>query len=392
VRRRTYLATLGLAGSLSGCTGLLNDGIAAQNDTEAARRDGAESRPPTARSEDNSLPVPESELVRAGKRDAIPAIVNPEFAPDWSRVGTPDNGERRPPSSGGLSLDPDDTVIGVARDGRARAYPLRILDWHEVVNDYFDGPLLVTYCPLCGSGVTAKRTVNGEKTRFGVSGLLYDSNLVMYDEATDSLWGQLEAMAIRGPATGTELTLVPSSLTTWREWQESHPDTRVLLPPPDSGTIAPRPIMDYVSDPYSGYDRSTDIGVGGRTVADERLHPKATVLGVAYDGTAKAYPLQAVGENAVVNDTVGGVPVVVTSTADRSMFAYERTVDGDVLTFENDAGAFMRAADTRWRKSTGRAVAGALEGTTLDRATERTTMFWFAWLDWHPETTVFGLD
>jgi hypothetical protein len=128
-------------------------------------------------------------------------------------------------------------VLGVEHDDRARAHPLRVLNHHEVVNDEFAGPLAVTYCVLCGSGVVFERRVTGEPTTFGVSGRLWRSDLVMYDGLTDSLWSQLAATAIRGPRTGDRLTLVPSSLTTWGKWRSAHPETRVLLPPPHSGTV-----------------------------------------------------------------------------------------------------------------------------------------------------------
>ncbi|MFB6177938.1 MAG: DUF3179 domain-containing (seleno)protein, partial [Halobaculum sp.] len=135
------------------------------------------------------LPVPRSKLSRGAPKDAIPAIVDPVFGEDWSglEIEVP-NGYTGTTSIKEPRLTPKDTVIGVERDGEARAYPLRILNWHEVTNDDFGGPLLVTFCPLCGSGVTANRLLDGEETQFGVSGFLFNSDLVMYDELTGSLW------------------------------------------------------------------------------------------------------------------------------------------------------------------------------------------------------------
>jgi len=176
------------------------------------------------------LPVPSEELCAPLSKDIIPAIVDPVFADDWSELDAP-TGVDRP-------LLPDDApVIGVSRAGEARAYPLRILDWHEVVNDTFGAPLLMTYCVRCGSAIVAERFADGSETVFGVSGRLWRDDLVLYDERTESLWSQLLAAAIRGPLTGDRLTLVASSLTTWGAWRRRHPDTQVLLPPPHSNTV-----------------------------------------------------------------------------------------------------------------------------------------------------------
>ena len=195
--------------------------------------------------------------------DAIPAIDEPAFAPDWDGVDLP--AEYR--AEGGLT--DDRVVVGVTREGVARAYPLSVLTRHEVVNDTVGEPLLVTYCPICRSGLVASREVDGETATFGVTGLLWklpdayaaaseasgkafgasesdpdagvrdSANLVMYDERTRSYWSQLLAEAICGPKTGESLGIRPSTVATWGEWRADHPDTDVLLPPPLSGTLNP---------------------------------------------------------------------------------------------------------------------------------------------------------
>jgi len=321
--------------------------------------------------------VPRSEMERGAGKDSIPAIAEPAFADDWTDVDA-------------APLQDTNEVIGVVRDGEPRAYPLRILNWHEIVNDVFGGPLLVTYCPLCGSAVTALREAGGETTVFGVSGLLYKNDLVMYDRATESLWSQIEAGAINGELVGETLQLVPSTLTTWGEWTTAHPDTSVLLPPPESGTITDASPRNYDKDPYGGYEYSDRIGLGG-SYDDDRLHPKATVLGVARDGTATAYPLDSVIEaGGVVNDRVGETPIVVAVTGDRdgALVGYERRVDGETLTFESDR-AVLTAGGSQWDPLTGRAIDGPYEETTLAPATDRSPMFFFAWLDFFPDTAVY---
>ena len=367
MHRRGYLAGIGAAATLglAGCLGGSADGDGESFSTYAGSPQevgGVE------------LPVPESALRRGAQKDAIPAITEPEFAADWSGVDA--------------TLDDEEQVIGVERAGESRAYPLAVLNWHEVVNDEFDGPLLVTYCPLCGSGVTAERTVDGEPTVFGVSGYLWKSDLVMYDRATESLWSQIFATAIRGEKTGTELELTPSTFASWGEWQDSHPETSVLLPPPESGTITGRTSRNYEQDPYAGYESSRRIGIGGEA-SDDRLHPKTIVLGVTGDGAAKAYPLDAVSAAGVVNDTIGGRPIVVTVAPDDTLVAYERRVRGQTLRFDTGADGDLRAGGSRWQPLTGVATGGPFEGAQLRRANDRSPMFWFAWAEFNPASAIY---
>ena len=392
--RRRYLSGLagGTAAWLAGCSGLAGRsdtrGANGTTDTPAAtdtprvtdRPDDVTTAGGTATgvprsAGDVELPVPRSELDRGAPEDAIPAITGPAFGADWSEFA--------------VELAPDERVIGVERGGEARAYPLAILNWHEVVNDTFDGPLLVTYCPLCGSGLTAERRVDDEETTFGVSGLLWNSDLVMYDRATDSLWSQIMATAIRGPKTGSTLSLVPSTLTKWSAWRETHPDTRVLLPPPASGAIGEAKPRDYARDPYAGYDESRRIGIGGEEF-EGQLHPKTEVIGIAHDGVARAYPFDAVTSDGVINDRVGDLPVVVTTDPGAALVAYERRVDGDELTFEPAGTDAIRAGGSRWRRATGEAIDGPHEGTQLPRANDASPMFFFAWRDFNPDTGVYG--
>ncbi len=326
---------------------------------------------------DVSLPVDSSEIEDVLPQDRIPAISGPKFGEDWSDTE--------------YTMADDWKVIGVVREGEARAYPLKILNWHEVVNDDFGGPLLVTFCPLCGTGVTAVRKADGDETMFGVSGKLWRSDLVMYDEKTGSLWSQILATAIRGDLTGEQLTLVPSTLTTWAQWQADHPDTQVLLPPPESATIVESVPRNYDTDPYAGYESNRNIGVtGDNDFDDDRLHPKTQVIGVATETAAKAYPFERVAAEGVVNDTVGDLPVVVAAGAAETLSAFERTVDGTVLEFEPDGEDRMRAGGSSWTRTTGRAVDGPYKGVTLDSAARVSTEFWFAWLNFHPDTTVYG--
>jgi hypothetical protein len=388
MERRRYLSLL--AGGTLGTGGCL-EALDGRGGTTTAGGTGVD------------LPVPESALDRATESDAVPAITEPAFGRDWSGLEiTVSSAPLR--ESVEPRLSPGSPVIGLesgaptstGRDGsaegndRTRAYPLSVLDWHEAVNDRLGGPLLVTYCPLCGSGVAAERTVGGEETAFGVSGLLWRGNLVLYDRATGSLWSQLLGRAIRGPRTGERLRLVPSRLATWGEWGEDHPGTEVLLPPPRSNTVrGPDATFDYTIDPYLSYDTSSTVGRGGTAFEDDRLHPKAPVVGVAAGGEARAYPLTTVERLRAVNDAVGGRPVVVGVTPDRSPVAYDRRVGGSPLSFLPVGEGEMRAGGSRWRIGTGRGVDGPHEGRRLTPATDRSSMFWFAWAKLHPDTEVY---
>ncbi|MFB6362383.1 MAG: DUF3179 domain-containing protein [Halobacteriales archaeon] len=326
------------------------------------------------------LPLPKDKLNRGAAKDAIPAITDPVFGSDWSNVEAD-------------QLQAEDKVIGVTRGDEARAYPLRILNWHEIANDTFDGPLLVSYCPLCGSALTAVRRVKDQETIFGVSGFLWNSDLVMYDKLTESLWSQIAATAIRGPRTGQQLTLVPSQLTSWATWTEDHPDTKVLLPPPKSKTIQGEVSRNYNTNPYAGYEETSRIGIGSNDLPESKqdVHPKTQVLGITASGVAKAYPLPAVQEVGVVNDTVGDLPVVVTVASDEAtLVGYVRQINGETLHFEKVSAKHLRADGSSWSITTGRALSGPHEGTKLKLATKKPQMFWFAWLDFHPETEVYS--
>lgn len=366
--RRAYLGSLTVGlGGLAGCSGRGPSSGGTPTPTPA------QTRPPPSSEVD--LPLPDEALYQALPKDAIPAITEPAFGTDWEAVDS-------------VSLRPDDEVIGIERNGEARAYPLRVLDFHEVVNDEFDGPLLVTFCPLCGSGVTAERRVDGQETTFGVSGFLWRSDLVMYDALTGSLWSQLLGQAVQGPKTGERLSFVPSQRTRWRNWKRSYAETSVLLPPPESDTVT-GDAGRYGSRGYAGYDESSRIGVGQNDFADHRLHPKTLVIGVENGGEAIAYPLPAVNAAGVVNDRVGDRPVVVAAMPGGSLTAYWRTVDETLFEFERADEFHLFAGGSTWKIQTGRAVDGPHEGSELTVANDVSPEFWFAWAQFHPETTVY---
>jgi hypothetical protein len=211
--------------------------------------------------------VPVDEIRQGGPpRDGIPAIDEPRFV-QASEAG----------------LRTEDRVLGVAMGGVAKAYPISILNWHEIVNDRFgDRAVAVTFCPLCGTGMAFDARVAGAERRFGVSGLLYNSDVLLYDRESESLWSQIARQAVSGPLKGERLEAVATAHTSWGDWQTRHPDTLVL----SSETGYRR---DYGRNPYQGYETSRSVFFPvSRT--DDRYHPKEWVIGLELEGHVKAYP------------------------------------------------------------------------------------------------------
>jgi hypothetical protein len=240
-------------------------------------------------------------------QEVIPSVNDPEFGP-------------------GYDGDPDDLVI--ALDGATtRAYPVRVLDFYEVVSDGFEGrPVAVTWCPLCGSGVVYDRRVGGRTLSFGVSGKLADDDLVLYDRETESEWKQSLDRAIAGPLEGAELDVLPARTMRNSRFRECYPDGLVLRPPGGeseaaSDTDEPAPI-DYDARPYRDYLEGEGFGLGGHRGTGSRawgrsdLPPKAVVLGVEHDGEALGFRLPRVAESdGVACTSVGGLDVVAFAAA-----------------------------------------------------------------------------
>ena len=224
------------------------------------------------------------------------------------------------------------------------------------------------------------REIDGRVLTFGVSGLLIMNNVVMYDRETDTLWSQFLAEAVKGPLAGTKLTLIPSQLISWGGWKEEHPDTLAL----DIGRPALDPYMDYYFEGGSG--------ILGRKNNDDRLGQKELVVGVVGESSQKAYAYQRLFEVNVINDTFEGRPLVLSfNSKDSSIAVYDRTVDGTALTFAlADDPRQMTDLETEsvWSQSTGKAVAGPLEGKQLE-SVHSFTSFWFAWRDFYTETELY---
>jgi hypothetical protein len=235
------------------------------------------------------------------------------------------------------------------------------------------------------------REINGQVYSFGVSGKLWANGLIMYDHQTDSLWSHVAGQAITGPMQATKLHMLPATRTDWGTWKRLHPDTLVLDPSKS------RHRRDYSVDPYEGYYYSRDTGVIGARREDQRLNPKAFVIGVRLDGAIKAYPFTHLNKEPVVNDTVANTPVVVAfRERNATGLVFNRRVAEHVLTFvpaASGAGEPLTMRDEQtgsvWSGVEGIALEGSLKGKRLEQI-PATYAFWFAWKDYYPTTAVYG--
>ncbi|CCN36404.1 conserved hypothetical protein [Vibrio nigripulchritudo SFn27] len=269
-----------------------------------------------------------SEILHGGPpRDGIPSIDEPNFIAA-SKVDY---------------LQNDDIVLGVEIDGVARAYPTRILVWHEIVNDQIKGtPFAVTYCPLCGTGMVFDARVNGKARSFGVSGLLYRSDVLMYDRETESLWTQLGLTSVSGKEAGTRLKWMPSQHMTWKAWKERNPNGEVLSL--DTGFH-----RDYFGQAYARYFASDTPMFPVPNTRDE-LSQKEWVVGVIVDGKAKAYPISELESNPEFSDTLGG-----------------------------------KKLEVRYQKNARHPVVKDSNGNLIPSV----MVFWFAWQAFYPETELY---
>ena len=284
-------------------------------------------------------------------------------------------------------LNPGDLVLGyVAPAGTPYAFPTRILNFHEIVNDELDGEaVLITFCPLCRSGVVFSRDVEGRQLSFGNTSALYQSDLVMYDRETSSYWFQVAGEAIVGELTGTSMVPLPSLMTTWAEWLALHPDTNVL----SRDTGFPR---SYAGDSFVGLERLLNQGDYPFPVDDERvddrLMPGAFVLGVEVADAKRVYPIAELGDVAI-NEVIGEIPTVVFSqTLGLLATAYDRRVDGRQLTFEWQGETFVDLETGSMWSIAGVGEAGELAGSRLRPLATRSA-FWFSYVTAFPDVTVY---
>jgi hypothetical protein len=264
--------------------------------------------------------VPEGQILSGGPpKDGIPALTYP-------KTETATAADRW--------LKPDDTVLGIVLDGQARAYPVRILNWHEIVNDRINKHrFVINYCPLCGSGMAYD-----SNDLFGVSGLLYQSDVLLYDHKTESLWSQLMMQAVTGPRMGERMEVLPIEHTQWTTWKAQHPDTSVL----SRQTGFSR---NYGRNPYAGYE-TTEATYFPVNHKDSRLHAKTWVIGLSLGNQHKAWTLDSLKKSG----------------------SHTETWKGHELSFDVN-GESIRILDMQ-----------------AGKRLPVTRLYWFAWSTFHPET------
>lgn len=282
---------------------------------------------------ENSIILANKILSGGPPRDGIPSIDKPLFL-DIADAGY---------------LTDKDRILGIVVEGEARAYPIRILNWHEIVNDEISGKsVAVTYCPLCGSGIVYAADFAGKAHKFGVSGLLYNSDVLLYDRQTETLWSQILSKAVSGALVNKKLKVIQSAHTSWAAWKEQHPNTKVL----SNKTGFSR---DYNRSPYGNYDKdvTTYFPVEFKS---KRYHPKERVLGITINDKQKVYPFAelakyfANSKETTLIDTFEG---------------HTLTLDFDL---ENRDGSFKNAKN---------------------EVIISTNTFWFAWYAFHPKGEVY---
>ncbi|MBN1665894.1 MAG: DUF3179 domain-containing protein [Anaerolineales bacterium] len=329
--------------------------------------------------------VPYDEILSGGPpKDGIPAIDDPQFvsvvdAEEW--------------------LQENEPVVLIVVGNDARAYPIQILMWHEIVNDTVDGkPLVVSFCPLCNTAIAFERTVNGQVFNFGTTGRLRFSNLIMYDRQTETWWQQATGEAIAGELTGIQLSYYPATIISWEDFKNENPQGSVLSR--ETGFS-----RAYGNNPYAGYDdinQSPFLYQGNPTPGT--LPPMARVLTVERNGDAVAYSYDVLRTEMVINDIVAGEAVVVfwaagtASALDTSSIAqgrdvgtaavYSAELDGVVYGFSYD-GHVIRDQQTGsiWNMF-GEAIEGDLKGKQL-KPLVSINHFWFSWAAFRPETRIY---
>lgn len=324
--------------------------------------------------------VPFTEIFSGGPPpDGIPAIDQPAFdtveeADEW--------------------LGDDWPVMSFELDGDVRAYPLAVLIWHEIVNDVVSGmPVALTFCPLCNSTIAFDATLeDGTILKFGTTGNLRNSDLVMYDRQTKSWWQQFTGEAIVGELTGTVLEPLPSQIIAWSDFKTHHPEGKVL----SNETGFSRP---YGRNPYAGYDSVNGSPWFPVSADDDRLPPMERVVAFEIGGFDVAYPISFLSEVQVVNDEIVDKPIVVFwKPGTRSAFGnshadigstgtFSRRLGDQVLTFRATEGGFEDLeTGSRWNIF-GEAIEGPLAGSGLEPVITG-EHFWFAWASFKPDTEV----
>ncbi|MGD9563826.1 MAG: DUF3179 domain-containing protein [Pyrinomonadaceae bacterium] len=325
-----------------------------------------------------------NELMSGGPpKDGIPAIDSPKFVSV---------------SEAGKWLKSNEPVISLKVGNEARAYPLQILMWHEIVNDDINGqPVTVTFCPLCYTAITFDRRLDGRVLDFGVSGMLRHSDMVMYDRQTETWWQQISGEGLVGDLTDKVLNQIPSQIVSFGQFSKAFPDGKVMSRETGHSRA-------YGNNPYRGYDDITKTPFLYRGKPDERLKPMEKVIAIELDSITKAYPHTITRKKRVLYDRVGKTDIVIfhadgaSSALDHEKISESKDagssgvfipeLDGQKLTFVYTDNEFVdEQTKSRWNVF-GQATEGKLKGKQLKQIGHG-DYFAFAWLVFKPKTEIF---
>lgn len=323
-------------------------------------------------SQETKHTVPLDQIVSGGPpQDGIPSIDEPKF---------------QSVSEADKILEDSEFVLGLNINGDIKAYPLQILVWHEIVNDIVGGQhIAVTYCPLCFTTQVFNRTLSdGNTVEFGTSGKLYNSNLVMYDRSSNSLWSQGLGEGIVGDYSGLKLEKIPFDIAYWKEWKELYPESKILSR--DTGSTRP-----YGADPYGDY-YTNELILFPISNDDERMGLKEIILGLEQNDQYKAYKLQDIENQKIINDVVDDKKIALISMHPFIVRVFDRTLDdGSVieLKYNDSNGTLFDSVTGSGLTFEGNFISGPLQNEQLKRI-PIDPGFWFEWVAFHPETTVYS--
>ncbi len=318
--------------------------------------------------------IPIDDVLDGGPgKDGIPALSDPEFVDAIDAT----------------YLLPGDLVLGYKNGDDVRAYPHRILNWHEIVNDNIKGDkVAINYCPLTGTGIAWNRVIDGDETTFGVSGLLYNTNLILYDRDTDSYWSQIRQDAVHGEHIGMQAENYQIVETTWEKWQMMYPETRVL----STQTGYSR---DYNRIPYGDYSTNNDFFLFPYSPEDDRLPNKERVLGLIIENNAIVYRFSNFDEEvSLVQNTFRGNQIIVAGSQSLDFMSAFIITDEfkdlsfDALSSHTDKSVVMTDNEGNLWNVFGEAISGPRQGERLKPA-NAFIGFWFAWGAFYPAPVIY---
>ena len=355
---------------LIACGGSTDDSFIPVNPTDNSSNDnnddGASSNNNT---QDWLIPISEVKDGGPGK-DGIPSIDSPKFI---------DANDPRTDF-----LNDADLVIGIVKGGIVRAYPHSILDWHEIVNDKLNEDFItVNYCPLTGTAFGWRSAANGEKSTFGVSGLLYNTNLILYDRNTDSYWSQLELKCVNGDLIGDEPLLESVIETNWGTWKALYPNTKVL-------SLETGFSRNYGNYPYGGYKTNQDFFIFSASPSNDALPNKERVYAIIGDDVSKVYQFQKFTNGKVIKDLFKGKEILVIGN-ENLIYSFELNESQSDLVFEydfNNSETFFKDNEgTKWSVF-GKAIEGPRTGEQL-KANKSVVSYWFAIAAFYPNPEIY---